>query len=234
MKTGLRNLALASVAAALIAGFTVTRPGDASPRIDYGNINGVNVGTDACKPDDVYKGLKQAHPWGTPVNLAVRGVTSRVPWRVEDNKEVGTHGYTRVEAGGTPKFHAGTDLLGDVGEPVLAVASGKVIAVGSAPSSIGNYVILRTSFIVPPALPCAVDVVYAHLQIASVTQNQEVSEGTEIGKMGRTGNLGDSIPTHLHIELWVAPYLPGLDARKQRTRNIMGGVFRPAIPGLSK
>src|SRR5262249_8851410 len=109
-----------------------------------------------------------------------------------------------------------------------------VVAAGSAPASIGNYVILRTSFIVPPALPCAVDVVYAHLQSASVAQNQEVSEGTEIGKMGRTGNVSDGIPTHLHIELWVAPYLPGLDARKDRTRDIMGGVFRPAILGLGR
>jgi murein DD-endopeptidase MepM/ murein hydrolase activator NlpD len=233
MKIGFHNLAMASVAATLVAGFVMATSVGASPRIDYGYINGVNVGTDACRPDDVYNGLKQAHTWGTPVNLAVRGVTSRVPWRVEDNKEVGTFGYTRVEAGGTRRFHAGTDLLGDVGEPVLAVASGKIVAAGSS-ASIGNYVILRTSFIVPPALPCAVDVVYAHLQSASVTQNQEVSEGTEIGKMGRTGNLSDDIPTHLHIELWVAPYLPGLDARKQRTRDIMGGVFRPAIPGLGR
>ncbi|GLR98619.1 MULTISPECIES: M23 family metallopeptidase [Bradyrhizobium] len=193
MKFGSSNLAVISVAAPLFTGLT-TAGVQASPRINYGNINGVNAGTDACRPEDVYNGLKQAHFWAAPVNLQLRGVMSRVPWRVEDNREVGTYGYTRIAPDGTRKFHAGTDLLGDVGESVRAVAAGKIVATGSQPDSIGNYVILRSSFIVPPALPCAVDVVYAHLQRAMVTQNLEVSEGTEIGKMGRSGNL---VPTFL-------------------------------------
>ena len=229
-----KKYTLVTIAAALVASLAGATSAVSSPRIEYGNIPGISAGTDACRPDDVYNGLKQARPWGAPVNLAVRGITSRIPWRVEDNREVGTHGFTRVEAG-APKFHAGTDLLGEIGESVRAVVSGKVLVARSEPESdtIGKYVILRASFIVPPALPCAVDILYAHLQSVSVTANQQVNEGAEIGKIGRTGNLNSSIPTHLHIELWTAPYRGGLLERIRLTRDIME-VFRASIPGLGR
>jgi murein DD-endopeptidase MepM/ murein hydrolase activator NlpD len=206
--------------------------GNAAGRIRQ---HGINAGTDACKPDDVYKVLTDTPSWTPPLDMAVRGLTSRVPWRVEENKAVGTHGYTRNDPPRGRKFHAGTDLLADAGEQVKAVTSGKVIAAVASASlgALGNYVILRTSVIVPPALPCAVDIVYAHLQSVSVTGNQQVTAGAVLGKAGRSGNLDSSIPTHLHIELWASPYKRGAEARVQLTRDIMK-VFPPGLLGAAQ
>ena len=186
-----------------------------SPQIDYGNVDGVNQGTDACNPDEVFAKMKQEKFLIPPVDLNVRGIAVRVPFKAKENREVGTHGFTRND--GT-KFHAGTDLIGDEGESVVAVTGGKVIAAGFSPT-LGNYAILRTDVVIPPALPCAVDFVYAHLK--SLAKTGEVVGGSKIGEMGRTGNLESNIPTHLHIEIWAGAYAPGLKARKMLTRDII-------------
>lgn len=194
----------------------------ASPAISYGNIDGVNRGTDACDPDAVFEKLKAEKFLVAPVDLRVRGIAVRVPYKVEENQKVGTHGFTR-RVGNQRKFHAGTDLLGDEGEDIVAVVTGKVIATGSS-ETLGNYAILRTDVVIPPALPCAVDFVYAHMK--STANKGDVLAGAPIGKVGRTGNLEASIPTHLHIEVWVAPYAGGLEERIRLTRDIMA-LFRP-------
>lgn len=194
----------------------------ASPVVSYGNIDGVNRGTDACNPDAVFEKLKAEKLLVAPLDLRVRGIAIRVPYKVEENQKVGTHGFTR-RVGNERKFHAGTDLLGDEGEEIVAVVKGKVIAAGSS-ATLGNYAILRTDVVIPPALPCAVDFVYAHMK--STANTGDVLAGAPIGKVGRTGNLEASIPTHLHIEVWVAPYAGGLDERIRLTRDIMV-LFRP-------
>jgi murein DD-endopeptidase MepM/ murein hydrolase activator NlpD len=209
------------------------RVAEASPEIEYGNVDGINAGTDACRPDDVYDVLKRDRSWIPPLDLAVRGLTSRVPWRVEENRAVGTHGWTRSDPPRGQRFHAGTDLLADAGETVRAVTSGKIVAVASGSATLGTHVILRASAIVPPALPCAVDIVYAHLQSVSVARDQQIGSGAEIGKAGRTGNLAANIPTHLHIELWAAQYGAGAEARIRLTRDIMG-IIRPSLLGATR
>lgn len=194
----------------------------ASPQIEYGNVKGINRGTDACNPDDVFAKMKQEPFLIPPVDLNVRGIAVRIPYKAEENREVGTHGFTR---NGGNKFHAGTDLIGEEGESVVAVTKGKIIA-ASTSGKLGKFVILRTDVAVPPALPCAVDILYAHLQTHSVKEGENVDAGSEIGKMGRTGNVDKNIPTHLHIEIWAAPYASGLEARKKFTRDIII-LFRP-------
>jgi murein DD-endopeptidase MepM/ murein hydrolase activator NlpD len=194
----------------------------ASPNIDYGNIDGINEGTDACDPNDVYGKVKQEKLLIAPVDLRVRGIAVRVPYRAEDNRNIGTHGMTRNN--GT-KFHAGTDLIGDEGESVAAVSSGTILAVGFQ-DHLGNYIILRSDVVIPPALPCAVDFVYAHLRSIDVVAGKKVNAGSKIATMGRTGNLSAETPTHLHIEFWAAPYTLGLDARKKHTRDMME-LFNP-------
>lgn len=223
-----RGLSNASHAAAITGYIVLTATlwllssgaGLSSPQIEYGNVDGINEGTDACDPDEVFAKMKKEKLLIPPVDLNVRGIAVRVPYKAEENREVGTHGFTRNDGA---KFHAGTDLLGDEGESVLAVTSGRIIAAGLS-QTLGNYAILRTDVVVPPALPCAIDVVYAHLQ--SPAKTGEVFAGTEIGKMGRTGNVESNIPTHLHIEIWVSGYSPGLEARKKFTRDIIV-LFRP-------
>ena len=192
-------------------------PSFASPQIEYGNLGAIVNNGDQCDPDSVYSALQSQIGIVPPVDLVVRGIGARIPFKVEENREVGTHGFTR-DGGG--KFHGGTDLVSDIGEAVLAVADGEIVAAVNSQGKFGNYIILRSSVIVPPALPCAVDIVYAHLSAIEITSGQVLS-GQTIGRVGRSGNLGDGIPTHLHIELWTTPYAGGLQNRILFTRDIM-------------
>jgi len=93
---------------------------------DYGSANINLPDGDICQPDDVVGELKQQYLI-PPVDLNVRGLSDRIPLRLDD---IGSHGETRSDSNGNPVFHAGTDLLADIGEPVLAVARGLVVAEG--------------------------------------------------------------------------------------------------------
>ena len=85
--------------------------------------------------------------------------------------------------------HTGIDFLATLGTPILAVAPGNVIHVGSDSAS-GNYVIIQID-------PTYV-VHYNHLNTISLTENTFVDRGQEIGTVGSTGN---SSTPHLHLEL---------------------------------
>jgi len=192
---------------------------NSSPEIEYGNLQPLPPGTSICPPDDVYEVIRATF-LVPPVDLQVRGITQRIPYRAEANPLVGSHGETRTGTDGTTRFHAGTDLLGERGETVRSIVPGEIAATGTSPH-LGNFVILRGSAIVPPALPCAFDVLYAHLDSIGVSSGDNVEQGAALGTIGRTGNLSPGIPTHLHIELWAGPYQAGLDKRREFTRDIM-------------
>lgn len=172
-----------------------------------------------CYPDYVYEMLKQKL-FFPPVEIQVRGKDLRVPWRKEVNSNVGGFGPTRATTSGV-KFHAGTDLIGIEGDSVFAVSDGHVDAVRSQ-GKFGNYV--RQTFfiaITPERRLCRVEVIYAHLDEILVTSG-EARAGQVIGTMGRTGYQNEkTIPTHLHIELWVGPYSGDLDVRRALTRDIL-------------
>lgn len=188
---------------------------NAGTTADYASAN-INVPEgEICQPDDTMNALKQRF-LVAPVDLNVRGLAERVPLNLDD---VGTHGETRVDKNGNPVFHAGTDLLAEVGEPVLAVADGLVVAEGNS-SALGKYVILRVLVAVPPLKACVNDFVYAHLSETAGLNGKEVTAGTELGKVGQTGNAGGT-PPHLHIEYWTRSYLAGAENRKKWTRNLM-------------
>lgn len=189
----------------------------ASPLIDYSDTN-INVPDgDICKPEEVVSALGGRFLMA-PVELNVRGLDDRMPPLALD--DVGSWGMTRVGSDGLPKFHAGTDLIADEGEPVLAIMDGEAVAAGNS-GAIGNYVILRATVTFPPLKPCAIEFLYAHLASISVSTGEDVSAGQPVGTVGRTGNLSSEIPTHLHIEFWVRPYLNGSDARQEWTRDIV-------------
>lgn len=192
---------------------------NSSPEIEYGNLQPLPPETSICPPDDVYEVIRATF-LVPPVDLQVRGIAQRIPYRAEANPLVGSHGETRTNPNGTTRFHAGTDLLGERGETVRSIVSGEIVANGTS-SQLGNFVILRGSAIVPPALPCAFDVLYAHLDTVGVSSGDKVEQGAALGAIGRTGNLSAGIPTHLHIELWVGPYQAGIDKRREFTRDIM-------------
>jgi len=88
------------------------------------------------------------------------------------------------------------------GKPVLAVASGIVIAINDINknrSDYGNYVDIEHT----PGLKSR----YAHLEKFIVTLNQEVKQGEIIGYVGNTGKVfGEACPehpgTHLHFAMY--------------------------------
>ena len=188
----------------------------ASPTTDYSGAN-INVPDgEVCQPDDVVSAIK-GQLLVAPVDLNVRGLADRIPLQLDD---VGSHGETRVGKDGKPKFHAGTDLLADENEPVLAVADGLVVVEGRDHEVLGNYVILRVLVTLPPLKACVNDFLYAHLAETAGQQGKEVTAGTMLGRVGRTGNVAGT-PTDLHIEYWTRSYLSGEQNRRDWTRDLM-------------
>ena len=86
-------------------------------------------------------------------------------------------------------FHAGIDLAGELGSPILAVGDGTVIAAGPA-SGFGNWVVIQHS---------NGDVsIYGHMQYFFVHKGQQVKAGERIALVG---DEGFSTGPHLHFEV---------------------------------
>lgn len=103
------------------------------------------------------------------------------------------------------RFHAGVDIPGPVGSPIVAVQEGEVIFAGNAGDGYGNRVDIRH--------PNGIVTRYAHGHQIYVSQGQYVQQGQTI--MSR-GNTGRSTGPHLHFEVRPGggapvdprPYLP--------------------------
>ncbi|ETT27987.1 M23 family metallopeptidase [Rhodococcus aetherivorans] len=92
-------------------------------------------------------------------------------------------------------LHAGVDIAGPIGTPILAVADGTVIDSGPA-SGFGMWVRLRHAD--------GTVTVYGHIDQSMVTVGQQVMAGDQIATMG---NRGQSTGPHLHFEV----HLNGID-----------------------
>ncbi|MBT6415259.1 M23 family metallopeptidase [Candidatus Puniceispirillum sp.] len=101
------------------------------------------------------------------------------------------YGYRKHPVTKKKVFHHGIDLAGTWQEDILASAPGTVTFAGKA-GSFGNVVRVRHAF--------GVETVFAHLSKIRVKKDQDVSEGTVIGNMGRTGRTEGA---HLHYEMRV-------------------------------
>jgi len=88
-------------------------------------------------------------------------------------------------------FHAGIDLAGPIGTPVLAADSGTVISTGFGWGS-GNFIIINHGG--------GITTRYFHLNTIEVSAGQTVTRGQRIGTVGNTGN---STGPHLHFEVHV-------------------------------
>jgi murein DD-endopeptidase MepM/ murein hydrolase activator NlpD len=97
----------------------------------------------------------------------------------------------------------GVSFLNSTGTLVQAAAAGRVIAAGEDnqaifgrfPGAYGNLVILQHSL---PGFAEPVFTLYAHLSQVSVTIDQEVTAGQEIGRVGSSGSVRGST---LHFEV---------------------------------
>ena len=93
-----------------------------------------------------------------------------------------TQGYTR--------YHQGVDIHTPAGRPVSAADDGTVVLVSWMRTGYGYHVIINHGE--------GVETLYAHLSAISVEVGQNVTKGTEIGKVGSTGR---STGPHLHFEV---------------------------------
>ncbi len=90
---------------------------------------------------------------------------------------------------GAAALHAGIDITGDRGQPILAAAAGRVVSVGPQ-GGYGNLVIVDHGH--------GIQTRYGHLSGFDVRPGQMVARGQQIARMGSTGrSTGD----HLHFEV---------------------------------
>lgn len=90
---------------------------------------------------------------------------------------------------GAAALHAGIDITGDRGQPILAAAAGRVVSVGLQ-GGYGNLVIVDHGH--------GIQTRYGHLSGFDVRPGQMVARGQQIARMGSTGrSTGD----HLHFEV---------------------------------
>jgi len=136
-------------------------------------------------------------------NRAQSGETQQrdggLAWPTPGNRDINEADKAREGRGefGTPRSggrrHGGIDIQGDVGDPVVAVASGTVV-VRPNNGAAGNTVHVRHDD--------GTLTKYFHLDEFSVRNGQRVDAGQQIGTMGRTGNTPAQGDTHLHFEMW--------------------------------
>ena len=93
---------------------------------------------------------------------------------------------------GYQEYHAGIDMRGPKGTPVLAAASGVIEKAGNFHNGYGNMIIIHHAD--------GKQTFYAHLNDIYVSKGDVVTQGTIIGEIGSTG---DSTGNHLHFEVRV-------------------------------
>nr|WP_279614713.1 M23 family metallopeptidase [Sphingomicrobium astaxanthinifaciens] len=86
--------------------------------------------------------------------------------------------------------HAGIDLAGPIGTPILATADGVVKRAGWNSGGYGNLIEIDHGN--------GIITRYAHLSKVQVQRGERVTRGEQIGKMGSTGR---STGSHLHYEV---------------------------------
>lgn len=144
---------------------------------------------------------QQARPAGErnqPAEPQARG-NGGTAWPTPGNDQINRADKPREGHGefGTPRSggrtHGGIDIQGNVGDPVVAFAGGKV-SVSPNNGAAGNTVrITHDDGSVTK---------YFHLDRFSVRDGARVEAGEQVGTMGRTGNTPAKGDTHLHFELW--------------------------------
>lgn len=150
----------------------------------------------------------------TPTSVPVTRAKPRTrPWAFpvrEGTPISGTFG----EAGTYwPRGHAGIDFDGDLGDPVFAAISGRVIYATFNTGGYGNLVITQRGD--------GTQVRYAHLDRILVSKGDWVRASTRVGRMGATGQ---ATGVHLHLEVRVNNGLTPTDPA-----SVWSGK-RPGIP----
>ncbi|MGR3807086.1 lipoprotein NlpD [Pasteurella testudinis DSM 23072] len=110
-------------------------------------------------------------------------VNSNISWRWPTNGKV-IQGFSSSDGG-----NKGLDISGSRGQAVNAAAAGRVVYAGNALRGYGNLIIIKHNDDFLSA--------YAHNESISVKDQQEVSAGQQIAKMGSSGT--NSVKLHFEI-----------------------------------
>ena len=121
-------------------------------------------------------------------SLRQRGYTPTL-WPVEGTLEGGFGGRRNPFGGGGYEFHSGQDIEAAWGAPVVSGAAGRVSFVGWQ-NGYGQLVVVDHGG--------GLTTRYGHLSHIDVAQDQIVSRGQILGKIGSTGR---STGPHLHYEV---------------------------------
>ena len=87
--------------------------------------------------------------------------------------------------------HNGVDFAGGFGDPVLAVAEGRVVRAGTMGPRCGVGVSIRHAF--------GLNTAYCHFSTVAVERGATVTRGQPIGTIGVSGDYGGV--THVHLML---------------------------------
>ena len=131
-------------------------------------------------------------PAGSPIFIP--GATRRLPYPGPTHARLSWPLQGRVTSGygvsrGSRAHHAGVDIDGDSGDPIYAAAGGRVLEAGRG-GEYGSYVLIDHGD--------GLQTLYAHASHLLVKRGQEIDAGTEIARVGRSGNARG---THLHFEV---------------------------------
>lgn len=83
----------------------------------------------------------------------------------------------------------GIDIAGNLGDPIVAAADGRVVYVGGELRGYGNMVIVKHNETFLTA--------YAHAQTINVKENEVVRQGQKIAEMGNSG--AERVKLHFEI-----------------------------------
>lgn len=202
----------------------------ASPEISYAALGYLLQSPQRCEPRETMSAFRHAD-LVPPVTLSMRGTESTPLIEGVRNPSIGAFGNTRTDFTKPPpyiRFHAGVDLVGVLGDSVLAVSDGVVVAAREGHLQFGKFVILRSTAVTPKSKKlCIADFIYAHLSEILVKESSKVARGAEIGKMGRSkgdSTLHQSIPTHLHFEFWVGKKSGPVHSQRIRCKRTLDPV----------
>ena len=104
----------------------------------------------------------------------------------------------RVVAGFSEPRNKGVDIAGNLGDPVVAAAAGRVIYVGSGIPGLGKFIVVRHEN--------GFNTVYAHNRENLVKMDQNLARGQKIAEVGNTD--ADSPKLHFQIRKFGTPLDP--------------------------
>ncbi|MDR7334258.1 peptidoglycan DD-metalloendopeptidase family protein [Roseateles asaccharophilus] len=157
---------------------TETRPLDAKPPV--ASASAASAATTAAAPKDTSK--------DTAKDSASDDDNLAWAWPVSQP----------VSAGFDEQRNKGLDFAGKPGDPVLAVADGRVVYAGSGLRGYGNLVIIKHNNTYLTA--------YAHNRAMLVEQDQVVRKGQRIAEMGSTES--DTVKLHFEVRKLGKPVDP--------------------------